>query len=442
MRRFMQGFLDFFRLSPGHLRKHAGYALMVLLVQFIIYFLLGMLVREAFEAFWIGAALRRLSERSLFLRPLYALHQALGSPILNLFRPLMLYLAYSVALVLSAALTGTLLGRLARAVEQDQGATEPTPPLTPLWFLRQEALMVCNTLAWGALLFFVGIQDEWGLILSQVLFYVGTPLVYALYNLAFPLLRRGYGYSAILRIGMRHFASFYGFALASASGFYLILFLLARLPEQHGAFALLFALNALFRPLSVAAGARQGLEYLRHQPSRKTTIAARVREGLAVLVAVAFVASALQFAFQANDRLDLIDCRYRLLQAGVNFPRNLDRDSLGTRLLRLYQFADQMEASLELEVANPLPRPVSLETMLLEVRFSGKRIAGIRLKGFRLAPEERRRFDLRARLQGVRWAGRFLRNLLQARPHSFRIRALVFLDLWFGRLAYPLWLVR
>ena len=360
----------------------------------------------------------------------------------SLLLPLALYLAWQIALNLATIITGAFNSRLAGAVENTlpERAAPPTGKKSGFLFgLSQDLLMLAFSIVWSATLLALAHLPAVGTPLSLLLFWTVTPLVHGLYNLGYALLPLGLGYGDMARLALKSPARSAGLFLASSSGPFLVLFLATRLTWETTGFVALFALAALFRPLGVISGTTVGHELLvaakKFRPARGFFVHARriLLAVLALLVAI----TAGQLAVQADSKLELLTCRYRLVSAGINLPRTEKSSSLLNKIGGLLAFIEKPVANLELDVTNPGTRTISVESAELSLVIATNEFAKTTLEGFSLEPGATRQLRFQITLDMRRLAKSIHLLIVSGDRLPVEIRAAVFLRTWLGTFRYP-----
>ncbi len=450
MRQFIRVFTNFFIRPFPFIKRHLWYSLLVLVVNFTFYAGLILLVNRLFEVIWIENIFLRITEKSILLRPLYLLNQVSGNPLLNIMQPLMLYLSYSLAFALSTIITGPILGLLSRSVERDIGYASLFPKrrggIKNFFIdLKEELFMLALTICWTAVLFSIALIPDSGVIISLILFYLITPLFHGGYNLSYFFMRKGLPYSAIYKRGFRSPSSFYGFSLASASGFFLILLLLKVVPYGNFTFVILFGLNALFRPFGVISGTLTGISYSKgseQKLSLRKGIFASVLTGVAFVGATVVLFTAAQFYSHSQSKLDLIDCQYKLQEARLNLPSDFSDKSFAQKLLGIRSFLNDASFRLSLRVINPTKKDIYLEDFKFELALSGKMFGNGKISGFKLEPGTDKTVKFLLKLSGEEFGYSMVLSLINKKRLKLSMRGWISLNLWFGKLSYPVILIK
>ena len=444
MKTIIKSFLQFFTRPIFYIKKHIFYSFFVLIINFAFYFFLAILVTELFQGLFVENILLRISAKSIFLSPLYLLNDITGNPVLGLFRPLILYLTYSLAFALSTILTGTILSILSRTVQEDTGYSQ-TYKRWPNGFLKffagikEEIIMLSFSISWSAVIFFIALIPDIGMKLSIIVFYLFTPFLYGMYNLSYPFLRWGANYSFIAKTGFRNIFSFLGFSYASASGFFLILFFLGFLSGSHFAFAFLFALNALFRPIGVISGTLTGIDYDKKIKTRdiKKGLIAGTMEFISIILALIVIVTVLQFYFQSKSKTGFIDCRYSVESLKLNLPDKIIKKNILGTILSLTQYSSKPQVKLKIKVENKGTAGINLEDFNIDFFLKNKSFGNAKIDGFKLKPGAVKILQFKLRIDLIELGKNLISKLLSGKFPDFKIKGWVYLNLWFGKLKYP-----
>jgi hypothetical protein len=411
-------------------------------------------------AFFIAAAylLERVFHHYLFDRVLYTIiPSTLGnlielvpdtlrgqgeSSFLLLLKPFILYIAWQIALNLATIVTGLFNTKLSDDMEASAGL----PPKTKGFFyaLGQDLLMLAFTILWSAALFLL---PQYGLLspgIAEIAFWVFTPFIYGLYNLSYVGLPRGISYAAMLRIALTaQPLRFIRFVYASAFGPFLLLFLLSRADWSSAVFIALFGVSALFRAFGVILGTNFAATIASHFNIKRITppVLAYGTQCAVFVLALCIVITGVQVMAQADSKLELLKCRYRIVGAGLNLPQPESGGSFLNRVMGVLSFAAKPGAHLTLEVTNPGKRTIFVSDIGLGVYLHDRRVAETRIEGFVLEPGEAMTMTFRAELDGTNIA-KSIHHILAGGSRigspPFEARGEIMLNTWLGEIPWPL----
>jgi len=424
-------------------RKHSGCAFFTFLTDIAFFIIAAILVEKALHYYLFDRVIYSVLGDIVNLVP-SSLRSRGESSILGLFRPLMLYLAWQGALNFATIFTGLFNTRLSialeNALEQRQEHRLPERSAGFFFGLSQDLLMLACNILWTAALFLL---PQYGIIpqgLAQLAFWVFTPFIYALYNLSYAALPRGVSYAHIFRIMWKRPAQFIVFVYTSAIGPFLLLFILSRIDWSGAAFIILFGVSTLFRSFGVIMGtdfAYTLAPYFKEKNIVQPMPALGVKCAIFAL-ALCVVTIAAQAAAQADSKLELLKCRYRILDAGLDFPQPDTSGSLLNQILGVVSFAANPGAHITLEIANPQERAIFVDDMDIAICLNDREIALAEVSGFTLEPGASVSRTAAAHLDTENIGRSILQLLFSGGSPPFEFRARVLLQTWLGEIPYTI----
>ena len=456
-------------------RKHSLCALLTLLTDIAFFLAAAYLLERAFHHYLFDRVLYTIIPESLgnFIELMPgALKSGGESSFALLLKPLILYLAWQIALNLSTIVTGLFNTKLSDDMEASAGLPPKTKGFS--FVLGQDLLMLAFTIVWSAALFLL---PHYGILpagVAEIAFWVFTPFIYALYNLSYTGLPRGVTYAAMLRIAFTGRAAdtvkpadgqtrmtsrsqplrFIRFVYASALGPFLLLFLLSRVDWSSAAFIILFGVSAIFRAFGVILGTNFAASLAPFFNIKRlvSPILAYGTQCAVFVLAICIVITGVQVMGQADSKLELLKCRYRIVDAGLNLPEVKDAGSLLNRIVGVLSFTSGPSAYLSLEVTNPGERTIYVNDMKVAVYLYERQIAETSISGFVLGPGAKTIFSCRAEIDGINIAksfphilssglglnlgGAFARQSESLLP--IELRGTLMLNTWLGEIPYPL----
>lgn len=431
-------------------RKHTGCAFFTFVIDIAFFLIAAILVEKIMRHYLFDRVIYTILGDLVNLVPSSLLRRGENS-LLELCRPLALYLAWQFALNFATVVTGLFNTKLSIALEDAlnlrQDAEHHLPARSAGFFfgLSQDMLMLACNILWTAALFLL---PQYGVIsqgIAQFAFWVFTPFIYALYNLSYAALPRGISYAHAFRVGIqKRPAQFLLFVYSSAAGPFLLLFLLSRIDWAGAAFLILFGVSALFRSFGVIMGTDFACKLAPYFKT-KTIVPPMPALGIKCAIfalALCVVTTGAQIAVQADSKLDLLKCRYRITDAGLDLPQIESGGSVLNQILGVFSFAASPSARLALEIANPQDRAIFVEDMDVAVCLNDREIALANVRGFTLEPGASVSREISARLNTENIGRSLLQVLFGLGGGSgnlpFEFRAKVLLRTWLGEIPYTM----
>ncbi|MDR2734807.1 MAG: LEA type 2 family protein [Spirochaetota bacterium] len=426
------------------LRKPPGCAFFTFLTDIIFFVAAAILVEKVLHYYLFDRVIYTIFGDLVNLVP-SSLRARGENSLLDMCRPLMLYLAWQFALNFATIFTGLFNTKLSAAIEnalllrQDAEHRLPERSASAAFGLSQDLLMLACNILWTAMLFLL---PQYGIIprgLAEFAFWVFTPFIYALYNLSYAALPRGVSYAHIFRIAWKRPAQFMLFVYTSSIGPFLLLFLLSRIDWAGAAFLILFGVSALFRSFGVVMGTDFAFRLAPHfnlknviQPMPAFAVKCTI-----FALAICVVTVGVQVAAQTDSKLKLLNCRYRILDADLDLPR-IDSGSIFEQILGVVSFAAKPSAHLDLEITNPEKRAIFVENMDIGICLHDREIAVAEVQGFTLNAGTSIRRSVSARLDTENIGRSILQLLAGGGDLPFEFRAKVLLNTWLGEIPYTL----
>jgi len=438
---------EFFTLA----RKHSLCAAMTLLTDLAFFLAAAYLLEKVFHHYLFDRVLYTILGDLIDFVPAFLRAEG-ESSFLALLKPLVLYLAWQVALNLATIVTGLFNTKLSNALEETHhapdgaGSVSVAPPMPAksagfFFALGQDLLMLAVSILWSAALFLL---QQYGILsagIAELAFWLLTPFIYALYNLSYAALPRGITYASMFRLALGHPRRFIPFVYACSVGPFLLLFLLSRIDWTSAAFIILFAVSALFRAAGVIMGTNFALKIISQVKEKIAPPALSLAaKGSIFALALILAVTGAQIMAQADSRLELLRCRYRILDAGLNLPELSSSGSIFEQITGLLSFAAEPSAHLTLEVTNPTERTIFFNTMNFGIYLRKDEIAGTEIEGFVLGAGERTSLRCRAALKSENLMKGFRHILTSGGTPPLEFRGTLLLDTWLGKIPYPLWI--
>ena len=403
----------FFKDALCTLKKHPLTALLVFIINLLFFLAAALLLKELFAEFWDGEILGRLSRRADLPLPLALIHSLGGKPLLRLTLPLSLYLAFSLAFSLATIVTGPILTRMAGRLQKTKGIQKKHG----FFFeLKEELIMLAWNINFSAALFITGAALLNGPCIATPLFYLGMPVLYGLYGLSYFCQPRGWTYSRIARESLNHAKAFSGFALAAASGYFLIFLISGGISRTEIPFILLLAAAALWRTFVTAAGTGFAARNFPESPLpvKKKGIT-KIVETLSLLTALFATATAADAAVKMRDRLGLLECRYSV--SGIKATLNVR----------------EAGSKMALFIRNPTGRAISIPAVQFRLRINAATVADFSIQKRTIPAKGKHDIPLSGKIR-LRDTAKALLNAVKKGEFKIRLRGTCRLPLWFGSI--------
>lgn len=414
-------------------KRYFVFSILTFLIYAVFYFVFLWIFKDIFRVFWNDDILAKLINRLDSLKLLLFLKNIVADHLNTLFKPLILYFAYTVSFLVGPVLIGFLLDFLSSSKEKEIGVGfKKSSFLKSFAFsLKEELFMFSFVICWGTFVFILGLYYPG---VSLWLFYLITPLIYGVYNLSYYFLKRGVAYSKIVHIGFLNFFSFYGLAWASSLVFFAVFWLLKFFSYSHVLFFSAFFLFALFKPISVLYAADRASFYEKNsfdKISLKKSFLSKIVHAISLILAIGIIITAVQFYSQLRSKSSFIECTYNL--DSFELGSNSKSRGLGAFLTS----ALSPELKISLKVQNPSQKTITLEDFSVVLSRNGNEISKALLKGFVLKAGQEKKLLLRFKLDSIQAGKSIYKTLLQRGEQRFKLEALVGLKLWFGQVSLP-----
>jgi len=416
MKVFIRSILKFFSDAAPSLKKQPLVSIIVFIINVSFFLLAAVVLRKLFSGFWDGEVFGRLARRADNPVPLALLHAIGGKPLLQLSLPLSLYLAFSLAFSLATIATGPILARFSRRLQPGFENAEKSSFRSLLFEIREELIMLSHNLNLSALLFLIGAALLQGPALATPLFYLAMPLLYGLYGLSYYCQPRGWSYSKTMRESLSRPAAFAGFAVASATGYFLIFYISSRTPWTSAAFFILLGATALWRTVVTSSGTEFAAQHFGQATSvnkkRKTTT---ILETLSLFGAALVVFTAAHAASAMRNRMGLLECTYSVsgIRAGLH--------------------RDRLFSKAELTIHNPTQEAVTIPDFHFEIQINRATIADLSIRGASIPAAKKHSIPLKGTIRTIQ-AVKTVFNALKIGKFKPSFRGSCQLPLWFGSI--------
>lgn len=443
MEGFWKTFTTYFRSAKDIKRHFFKESLLVFLSYLILFVTFAFLVRWFLDFFLMEKLLTHLGLQSSFIRLFSFISKTLGNPLLLLFLPILLYLAYQSSLLVASFFTGVFLDRLSLSAEKAAGSLPESPLFIPvrspfLFGLLEELKLLAINISWTGLVFLLSLSPLANENFLLILFLTGIIFFEGWHYLSYPFLRWRVPMVVQGKIYFKNLRTFWGFSLAASSGFWAIYFALGFLPYGSMVFLSIFALLALFKPLGVVAATRLGMDLFVHGRSVKPRgKGGRFLEIFSLLLALLMIFTFADFISGVRSKQHLFQCSYRLTNLEIELPDDSSDDPVD-KLLSYAKLIASPQIKGVLDIENKSGGAIEIEDLFITGYLGKHPVAVLSLKGFTLDTLSSHQADLLFKINPLLVGYALLESLAQQNTTDIQIKIWVNLDLWLGKVPYVL----